>query len=90
MSRCGKCKYYEPLHKPRNIQGDAYVYGLCFKDYHGDFGTPYLVYIPDSGTCKKFVKGKESHDDYEYEMTQEFRCECCKKELLGKISKLLN
>lgn len=87
MSRCDSCKKYSALHQPRKVDDKNYIYGFCFKDYHGDYGSEYPVYIPDGGVCKAFVRITEK---YEYETDPAFRCECCKKELREKILKLLN
>ena len=89
MSRCRQCKKYGVLHKPREIADGIFVYGFCFKDLHEKYGSAYPVYISDGGVCKEFDKKKEEKDDYEYEMTQEFRCECCKKNLISKIAKCI-
>lgn len=90
MSRCGQCRHYGVLHKPRNIKDDMQIYGFCFKDIRENYGSIYPVYIPDGGVCKGFIKKKEEKEDYSYEVTQEFKCECCKKELLSKIEKVLS
>lgn len=83
MTRCGQCKNYAVLHKPKDG-----VHGFCFKNFRGGQGTAYPVYLPDGGTCKQFAKrGKK--DGYEYEATQSFRCECCRKELESKILKVI-
>lgn len=89
MSRCGQCKKYSMLHNPREIGEDIFVYGFCFKDVREKYGTAYPVYIPDGGVCKSFERKKAEKEDYEYEMTQEFKCECCKKTLIEKISKII-
>ena len=34
---------------------ECFVYGFCFKDHHGDYGSAYPVYIPESA-CKTFTK----------------------------------
>lgn len=90
MSRCKKCKFYEPLHKPRRIRESTYIYGFCFKDFHADSGSIYPVYLPDGGVCKEFTEGKDRDSIYEYEMSQEFHCECCKKNLISRITGLIN
>lgn len=89
MNRCEQCKYYGVLHTPRIVKDDIRVYGFCFKDLHENYGSAYPVYVPDGGVCKSFSKKKEEKEDYKYEMTQEFRCECCKKDLIDKISKCI-
>lgn len=89
MSRCGQCKNFGVLHTPWKVADGIFVYGFCFKDLHENYGGAYPVYVPDGGVCKRFSKKKEEKENYEYEMTQEFKCECCKKELLGKITKIL-
>ena len=53
--RCEICKKYTALKEPREVMPECFVYGFCFKDHHGDYGTAYPVYIPDTG-CKSFVK----------------------------------
>ena len=88
MRRCDECKKYAGLHKPRKVAEQNYIYGFCFKDYHVSYGSTYPVYIPDGGVCKAFEKS--SKEKYEYEIDPAFKCECCKKELLGKIIKCLN
>ncbi len=88
MSRCDECKKYSGLHKPRKVDEQNYIYGFCFKDYHVNHGSTYPVYIPDGGVCKAFEKSAK--EKYEYEIDPTFKCECCKKELLSKITKCLN
>ncbi len=90
MSRCGQCKNYSVLNKPRKIKDDIQVYGFCFKDFRENYGNMYPVYIPDGGGCKDFIKRSDKREEYEYEISQEFKCECCKKNLLGKIKRLLS
>ena len=87
MSRCGQCKNYGVLHKPWEVKEGICVYGFCFKDFREGYGSAYPVYVPDGGVCRSFKQKKAEKDDYEYEMTQEFKCECCKKELLSKVEK---
>lgn len=67
------------LHNPREIGEGIFVYGFCFKDVQEKYGDAYPVYVPDGGVCKSFERKKAEKEDYEYEMTQEFKCECCKK-----------
>lgn len=86
MGSCGECKKYGVLHTPREIADGIFIYGFCFKDFQRSYGSIYPVYIPQGGTCKEFDKKKEEKEDYEYEMTQDFKCECCKKALIGKIT----
>lgn len=76
MSRCEQCKHYGTLHTPRIIKDEIRVYGFCFKDLRENYGSAYPIYIPDGGVCKSFSKKEEKKEDYEYEMTQEFKCEC--------------
>ena len=83
MTRCAQCEHYAVLHKPKGN-----VFGFCFKDFREGHGSAYPVYLPDSGACKSFLKAKENRD-YEYEMTQEYRCECCRKELESQIVKVI-
>lgn len=89
MSRCGQCEKYSTLHTPKEIGEGIFVYGFCFKDLRKNYGSAYPVYVPDGGVCKSFVKRKAEKEDYEYEMTQEFKCECCKKTLIEKISNIV-
>lgn len=89
MSRCGQCKKYSVLHNPREIGEGIFVYGFCFKDVQEKYGAAYPVYVPDGGVCKSFERKKAEKEDYEYEMTQEFKCECCKKTLIEKISNII-
>lgn len=89
MSRCGQCKKYGVLHTPMEISDNIVVYGFCFKDLRKNYGSAYPVYVPDSGFCKSFDKKREEKDDYEYQMTQEFKCECCKKNSIKKITKCI-
>ena len=83
MTRCGQCKHYAVLHKSRDN-----VFGFCFKDFREGQRSAYPVYLPDSGSCKSFLKAKENRG-YEYEMTQEYRCECCRKEIENEIFKVI-
>lgn len=54
---CQICKNYSELTEPRKATEECYVYGFCFKDYHGHYGSAYPVYIPNSSSpCKKFSK----------------------------------
>lgn len=86
MSRCDSCKKYSALHRPRKVDDQNYIYGFCFKDCHGSYGSVYPVYLPDGGVCKAF---EENHEKYEYEIDPAFRCECCKKKLREKMAKCL-
>lgn len=87
MSRCERCGNYGALHEPKVIN-DTCVYGFCFKNFC-NLGSVYPVYIPDGGVCKSFAERKDGKEAYEYEMTQAFKCECCKKNLIEKISRLV-
>lgn len=60
MTRCDSCKNYTALIKPRKVEvgWECYIYGFCFKDYRGTYGSAYPVYIPDSGVCKSYEKIK--------------------------------
>ena len=57
MKNCKNCKHYTALTEPREATPECFVYGFCFKYYHGNYGSAYAVYIPDA-TCKRFAKGK--------------------------------
>lgn len=88
MSGCNKCKHYAALQTPRKISESAYVYGFCFKNTANDYGRTYPVYIPN-GACSDFAKKKEGKEDYEYEENQEFKCDCCKKNMISKMKKII-
>lgn len=53
--RCEICKKYTALTEPREVMPECFVYGFCFKDHHGDYGSAYPVYIPESA-CTAFTK----------------------------------
>ena len=55
MKNCKNCKHYTALTEPREAIPEGHVHGFCFKDYHGNHGSAYPVYIPEGG-CKAFVK----------------------------------
>lgn len=57
MAGCKICKHYTPLAEPKSAGQECFVYGFCFVDYHGGYGSAYPVYIPDA-TCKRFAKRK--------------------------------
>lgn len=88
MSSCRQCKFYGVLHSPWKIETTC-VHGFCFKDFKEGRWVTYPVYIPDGGKCKCFIAKPIIKNEYDYEMTQEFRCECCKKDLIDKISKCI-
>lgn len=57
---CGMCRYYSALREPREREDGAVIYGYCFatgtKDYNGNMGKGYAVFVPDSGVCEKFKR----------------------------------
>lgn len=83
MTRCGQCKHYAVLHEMRDG-----VYGFCFKDFRAGQGTAYPVYLPDGGACKQFSR-RVKKNEYEYETTQSFKCELCRKKLESEILKVI-
>ena len=89
MSRCGQCKHYGALHEARKLEGGSILHGFCFKDFKDGHRSAYPVYLPDGGVCKQFKKSSNKQE-YEYEMTQEFKCDCCKDKLRGLFDKMLS
>lgn len=57
---CDMCRYYSALREPREREDGAVIYGYCFatgtKDYNGNMGKGYAVFVPDSGVCEKFKR----------------------------------
>lgn len=83
---CKECQSYYDLRIPKKVDDKNYIYGYCFKDnYNMEKG--HAIYIP-GGSCKEFIACKDSKD-YKYEIDPAFKCECCKKELLSKMTKLI-
>ena len=65
-NRCEVCQHYSALVEPREIGGDARIYGYCFKDgtkvYSPNMGMGWPIYLPiDCGTaCKSFRRRAEA------------------------------
>ena len=57
---CERCEHYSPLREPRKRTDGAVIYGYCFADgtrnYSGNEGKGYAVFLPDGGTCSKFKR----------------------------------
>ncbi len=57
---CEWCEHYSPLREPRERADGAVIYGYCFasgtRNYSGNEGKGYAVFLPEGGTCPKFKK----------------------------------
>ena len=59
---CLVCRQCSALVEPREVEGEVYIYGYCFKDgvksYSPNMGKGYPIYLPLTcgATCKSFKR----------------------------------